>query len=265
MSGGSITSFAYRGLILNDSSTFNFSGGLITGDQPVQLYGTSTMNFSGGLITGHKGIELFESSSLTMTGGVLASDDPNHIHGMMVYDDSRVNISGTTARLDIDAINSYGTSRSVLDNVNFIQRVGAISYGSSHMILNDVTLMDEFGIISAYDSSEMVINGVVTTGVIQTRDSSKMTITESQMDLLGVWHNSEAEIIGYDFTTSGGLTLVDGRLFGEGILYGKWNNGTDLMFDVYVDETAFAHVAPEPGTLVLLAIGAASVIRRRRK
>ncbi len=265
MSGGSITSSAYRGLIFNDSSTFNFSDGLISSNQPAQLYDNSTMYFSGGLITGHKGLELFEDSSLIMTGGAISSVSPDHLHGIISYDNSNVNVSSTTTRLEIDRTETYGTSTSVIDNVNFIDRNSVSSNDSSHLTLNDVTISHDTGLVLANNTSEIEINGLVTIGGVQARDSSKITITGKHLGWLEVWNTAEAKIIGYDFTTSGGLTLEDGQLRGTGTLYGKWNDGTDLMFSLTVAETAFAHVAPEPGTLAMLAAGGAAIIKRRRK
>ncbi len=265
MSGGSITSGAYRGLILNDSSTFNFSDGLISSNRPTRLYDTSTMFFSGGLITGHQGIELFENSSLTMTGGAITSVSTDHLHGIRSYDNSSVNVSSTTIRLEIDRTELYGTSTSVIDNVNFIDRNAVSSNDSSRLTLNDVTVSYETGLVLANNTSEMEINGLVTSGGVQARDSSKITITGKHLNWLEVWNAAEAKIIGYDFTTSGGLILEGGQLTGGGILYGKWSDGTDLMFSVSVAETAFAHVAPEPGTLAMLAVGGAAIIKRRRK
>ncbi len=265
MSGGSVTSGAYRGLIFNDNSTFNFSGGLISADQAAQLYGTSRMSFTAGLITGHGGVELFENSSIVMTGGEISSDSPDHLHGIRSYDNSTVNITGSTNPIIIDLVESRGDSIYVANNITARSRNGAASFDNSHLTLIDAVFTDVNGLAIANGSSLMDISGLVTSGGLQARDSSKITITNSQLNRLEAWNTAEIEIFGYGFSASAGLTLDAGRLYGEGILSGTWSNGTDLMFDVIVGDDSFIHVAPEPGTLALLAVGAAAGIRRRRK
>ncbi len=265
MSGGSVTSGAYRGLMFYDNSTFNFSGGLLASNQPVQMYGTSRMNFTDGLVTGHTGVQLFENSSLVMTGGEVSSVSTDHWHGIKSYDSSTVNITGSINPIIIDLVESRGDSIYVANNITARNRNGASSFDNSHLTLNDAVFTNPDGLAIANGSSLMDISSLVTSGGIQARDSAKITITNSQLNRLEAWNTAEIEIFGYGFSASAGLTLDNGRLYGEGILSGMWSDGTDMMFDVIVGDDSFIHVAPEPGTLALLAVGAAAGIRRRRK
>jgi hypothetical protein len=70
---------------------------------------------------------------------------------------------------------------------------------------------------------------------------------------------------GRDFGLHGGLWLDGDRVLGTGLLTGEWTDGTPWAVNILDNaSTATIRAIPEPATLLLLALGGAVLVLRRR-
>lgn len=240
LSGGSIGTAS-----VNDSSSVNISGGHV---ENLYAYGSSTVNLSGG--SGASFLDAYDNSTVDISWGSVVA--------LHTYDSSTMNISGGSVNNFTATDTSAVTISGGILNAIFAEGSSTMNFsggrvndylaacGSNTMNISGGSVNDLF----AYDTSTVDISGGSVVNRLRTRAASTVTLH------------------GYDFQTTGGLTLDGDRVIGTGILTGRWFGPDDTMWSMTISEnptTATIQVVPEPATMSLLAFGLGAFFVRRRK
>lgn len=139
--------------------------------------------------------------------------------------------------------------------------------------------------IDSYDCAQVFVSGG-SVGRLTTLGTATATITGGQVDNLYVANNGSMNVgagvigtitasghgiitlEGYDFRTTGGLSLQGNKLIGSGVLTGRWFGADNSSWSINVSDhpsTSSIIVTPEPATLSILAAGALTIVRSRRR
>jgi len=195
------------------------------------------------------------------------------IHEVYAYDNSSIPVSGGS----VDALYAYGAS-SVSVSDGSIDTIFAyntssvdISGGSYSNAVNaeDASNVDisggSFYNMRAYGTSRVEISGG-NIPYLFVRDTSSVDIYGGHVAVLFAFDNSVVTFVGTDFLATNGLSLAGDEVVGQGILTGKWLDGTPWSTNISSHGSgATIRVTPEPATLSLLALGGLAVMRRRRR
>jgi len=91
-----------------------------------------------------------------------------------------------------------------------------------------------------------------------------VNISGGMVSKLGAGDFSTVLIYGYDFQTTGGLSLDGQRVVGTGVLTGKWFDGTSWTTTIYLND-GIIQVVPEPSSLLALLCGLGGISGMMRK
>ncbi len=161
-----------------------------------------------------------DTSSVSILGGVIST--------MNSYGASSIDIS------DGDFGNIYSSGSSIID-ISDGNITGLHSQGSSILHVNGGSC----NVMHSYDSSSISKSGGSLLW-LYSYGTSSIDITGGGVNYLKAYDNSSINILGgsfveleardtsnltfygYDFRVTGGLTLLDGRILGTGVLTGRW-------------------------------------------
>jgi hypothetical protein len=216
-----VTSSYTKG-VLWDSSTVNMKqqGNV----DELHANNTSSVTISGGRLG--RG-ETRDASKVSISGG-------NHT-AMSTYDTSKVAISGgSVGRIDahntssvtasdgrLDGAETHDASKLSISGGNY-SMARVVAYGTSSMTISG----GKFARVEAYNTSSVTISGGTVEGV-STSGSSSISISGGSIGTLyDTGEKSRITLYGYDFRATGGLKLDGDIVLGEGVLTGKWADGT---------------------------------------
>ncbi len=124
--------------------------------------------------------------------------------------------------------------------------------------------------LSTYDQSQISITGGEV-GWLHVSGGSEVTVTDGEVGKIWANSSSSVNIYGYDLSYNPNFDYDGTREMWEGLLTGYWQNEVPFNITTW-DESTYNQLvlhdlgplpsAPEPGTLLLLGLGAL-VLRRR--
>lgn len=218
-----VNSYHTYGILYDTSQVSIVSGGTISSF--LDAYDSSTANISSGYVSS---LAAWNSSTVDISGGTVRDLSPS--------DYSKINISGGSITENFNIFNF-----STVDISG-----GSISY-----------------FLGARNSSAVNISGG-SVSYLYTEDNGDVDISGGSVSSLYAIDSSVVSFHGRNFSISGGLVLDGERVLGLGILSGEWMDGTPWAVDILQNESSVTIlVVPEPGTLLLLGIGAVMLRRRR--
>jgi len=102
-------------------------------------------------------------------------------------------------------------------------------------------------------------------GMLETRAASATDVWGGKVVTVRA-SNGTLTIHGMDFSLGSGLSLSGDKLLGQGVLGGKWLDGTPWSMDILSNNSAAdILLVPEPASLlVMMAAGLPAVLKRRR-
>lgn len=231
--------------ILYDSSSVDVKQGARIDN--LYVYNDANLNIFGGLLAG---VSSYDTGNVTISGG--------DINGPLdSYGDSNVTVSGG----NISRVTPYETSSVSISggNIGFVTARGTSTVAVSGGHIN--------GLLEPNDDSSVTIFGGTVARLIP-RDDSNVDIFGVRIgDYVGVMRNATLTFHGYDFRAAAGLQLENETVLGDGLLNGKWADGTPWIIDIRYQEsgaTIQTAIIPEPSALILLLSGAVTLACFRR-
>ncbi|HUT11227.1 MAG TPA: PEP-CTERM sorting domain-containing protein [Thermoguttaceae bacterium] len=141
------------------------------------------------------------------TGRIAISS--GRVNDLYAYETSNVNVSGGS----VGGLYAYNDS-SV--NISGASLDSLTAYGSSSVNVSGGT----FNTLYAEHTSSVHVSGGTISGYLSARDTSSVALH------------------GYDFRTTGGLTLANDEVLGTGVLTGKWFDGTSWIIPITTNASA---------------------------
>ena len=221
---------------VNDEALLQMLGGRIS--NVLYTYDTSRVDISNGnLYT----LRAHNNSSVEMAGGTLTG----RLHANNA---SHADISGGS----VANLFAYGTSHVDMSGGDIAYRLWAED--SSTVGITGGTL----GEIETYNGSSVDISGGRIRLRLETYDASNVDISGGKVGDVYAYESSSITFHGYDFRTTGGLTLQGETVLGRGLLSGKWFDGTPWAVTIEQHDTSatIRAVVPEPSAVVLMGMAA---------
>jgi len=237
--------------VLLDSSTAEVRGGArITHDAYVHGHASLSVGKSGTV----ERASAYDNGAIGVYSG--------SVDWMKTYQDSTATISRGT----IAGLYTYERSAAKLEKDSKVNSL--YTYGHSTANVCDETWIKRLQVHD--DSAVDVCGGII--DEMQALGTSTVSISGGTVALVTAYEFSTIELDGYDFRVILGEMSInsEGRVWGSGLLAGKWLDGTGIPWTTIVADnycyTATIRLVPDPATLSLVALGGMTMaLRRRRK